>query len=194
MIREKRRKMEHDKYLKTFQLVQIGDDEILFKIRDGVKTIRRDIVDPQFAKNVTSVILPESLKEIYGGFMRFGITSITIPDNTQVILDHSFMNCAKLKRVYIPDTCSFGTWSFGWCPIEEMIVKVISKSSRKFLGSIYVEKIKDRIQRRFPKVKIILNDEKVKLEGYLYCALLFFMLREEMDETSLFESVYSYLY
>jgi hypothetical protein len=167
--------------------------------------------------NMTSIVLPDNLREIgYYAFGGTGLTSIDIPNNIEIIGQRAFSFCRSLSKVYIPENAISSTSSskprkmrmrlrtrslsylevfnrvFEGCPIEDVIVKVFPK---EILGSAYIEEIYDRLQPCFPQdATIHLNDEKVKLEAYLFCACLFYELREELDEGQLFEYVYSYLY
>ncbi len=69
-------------------------------------------------RNMTSIVLPESITEI--GSMAFfgcvGLTSVSIPDSVKVIGDNAFYGCSALKTVSVgAGVTEIGTTAFGYC-------------------------------------------------------------------------------
>ena len=54
-----------------------------------------------YRKNMTSIVLPEGLKEIGRAFQNSGLTSIYIPNSVDTIASDAFMNATSLQQIQI---------------------------------------------------------------------------------------------
>ena len=68
--------------------------------------------------NVTSVIIPDGVKEIsFTAFLNCKeLTNVEVPDSVTIIRNSAFCRCEKLKSVNIPDgVTEIGDWTFSDC-------------------------------------------------------------------------------
>lgn len=72
---------------------------------DGMKVTRIGTCAFQALTKITSIIIPDSVKEISNNAFEFcsGLTTIEIPSGVTAIGMRAFAGCSKLKSIVIPD-------------------------------------------------------------------------------------------
>ena len=85
------------------------------KLPDGVTVIQGNAFE--YCNNVTGIILPEGLKEIYpGGISRCGIKNISIPGSLVSISDYAFAFNDELEKITLnKGIVKTGNNSFSYC-------------------------------------------------------------------------------
>ena len=114
--------------------IEIEGEEIVLKkckkeakgiviVPDGVTII--NVYAFMGCKDITSIKLPNSLKQIYGGaFARCSnLTSVNIPLHVERIGKGAFRECKKLSSVNLPDNTRIENGAFSGCDgIKEIIL------------------------------------------------------------------------
>ena len=84
---------------KTELIAVLYDISGQYIVKEGVTKIGEYAL--HYRENMTSIVLPEGLKEIGMAFQNSGLTSIYIPNSVDTIASYAFMNATSLQQIQI---------------------------------------------------------------------------------------------
>ena len=84
---------------KTELIAVLYDISGQYIVKEGVTKIGDKAL--HYKENMTSIVLPDGLKEIGDSFQNSGLTTIYIPNSVDTIASYAFMNAANLTQIQI---------------------------------------------------------------------------------------------
>ena len=85
--------------IKTELIAVFYDINGQYIVKEGVTKIGDNAL--HYRRNMTSIVLPDGLKEIGNSFQNSGLTTIYIPNSVEIIMSNAFSNSANLTQIQI---------------------------------------------------------------------------------------------